>query len=137
MSHLDGRRAFERFRAVVNEQFSFLNDQYGFRDVEAELSIPEMWVSFRNATTQVSIQFEYGSEMWISIGQLGLYEGREVASPARLAALYLRRSTNEELQVDSLDYQEEILCGFAGHEQFEIDPANIFRETAPVMNDPG
>lgn len=43
-------------------------------------------------------------------------------------ALYLRRSTNEELQADSLEYQEEILRSFAAQRGLAV--VRVFRESA-------
>jgi DNA invertase Pin-like site-specific DNA recombinase len=54
----------------------------------------------------------------------------DATSDERRAALYLRRSTNEELQADSLVYQEEILRTYAKREKFIVDESHVYRESA-------
>jgi DNA invertase Pin-like site-specific DNA recombinase len=60
----------------------------------------------------------------------GTTSGRADASPPTLvpAALYLRRSTNAELQAESLEIQEEILRKHSGTSGFSI--VKVYRESA-------
>lgn len=69
---------FRTFHRLVRQCFTFLHDKYGFIEAEATLMLPGMWVYLRNSTTQVAVQFEYGSGVWVTIGRLTQRDGRVV-----------------------------------------------------------
>jgi hypothetical protein len=70
---------FNSFRRLAYEQFSFLLDKYAFQETDAKVLLPGMWVEYRNATSQVSVYFEYGGGMNITVGRLKNITGETVA----------------------------------------------------------
>jgi hypothetical protein len=78
MSDVEPVEALESFRKLAAEHLRFLLDDYGFREVDAKFFFPGMWLHFRNTTSQVAVHFEYGSNLWLTIGRLINFDGREV-----------------------------------------------------------
>jgi hypothetical protein len=61
---------FEQFRRLVNEQMRFLRDEFGFQETGAGKLSPGMWVVFTNPTTEVAVNFEFASGLWVSLTRL-------------------------------------------------------------------
>lgn len=110
--------ACDRFILIVKGRFNFLATEYAFNDVASHCVGPEMWLVFANERVQVSIHFEYGSGMWIT----------------------LRRAPNgEEFNLDCLlrlraPHRERVLKveGFDAHQvdEYTHDRAEALREYA-------
>ena len=64
----DGLAACELFRQIVNDRFRFLTTTYGFQEAETGCAGGDIWVVLRNDVTVVTVQFEYGGEVWLTIG---------------------------------------------------------------------
>lgn len=78
MKERDPSTDFKLFRLLANDNLRFLASNYGFAEAEAHLLFPGMWVSFRNSTTQVCVQFEYESGLWVTIGRVMTFRDRIV-----------------------------------------------------------
>jgi hypothetical protein len=76
MDELDGEAACERFRQIVNDRFRFLTTTYGLEEAETGCMGAEIWVVFHNQVTQVNVHFEYGRQVWLTVGRA--VNGRQV-----------------------------------------------------------
>jgi hypothetical protein len=68
MANID--EEFRVFRRLVNEQMSFLVNEFGFQEVRTGKHDPGMWIVFTSATTGITVNFEFGSGLWVSLGRL-------------------------------------------------------------------
>lgn len=84
----DHHAAFNAFRQIVEVRFAPNIRDFAFDDGEANYHFPEMWIAFRNATTEVSVHFEFGSGLWIMVHRVALYKKQ--------------RSTGEGYNLDDL-----------------------------------
>jgi hypothetical protein len=75
---MDPRKAFNLFRELVRRHFRFVFDEYGFREADARMAHASMWMYLRNKTTQVAVHFEYSSTIWVTIGRLTTFKGKEL-----------------------------------------------------------
>ena len=65
MPHLDSD--FTRFKQLVEERFASILAKYAFKLEEARVHFPGMWVRYKNPTTVLGVDFEYGSDIWITL----------------------------------------------------------------------
>src|SRR5437764_12891175 len=105
---LDGAAACERFRQIVNDRFRFLTTMYGLEEAETGCMGAEIWMVFHNRVTQVNVHFEYGRQVWLTVGRA--VNGRQV----NLNLLLRVRAPNQErtsIVADFFDPQqiEEIM----------------------------
>lgn len=84
MTHLSSE--FER---DVNESFSFLKEEFGFQLDKINIHLPEIWMSFVNDTTAVSIIYEVGSTPWVELARRGNWHGKLVKAETSSLELLL------------------------------------------------
>jgi hypothetical protein len=59
------------FKEAIMEHFAFLARQYGFHWSSEDMSDGrEMYVSFDNETTRVTVHVEQGSAPWVTVGRI-------------------------------------------------------------------
>jgi len=72
----DPAAAFERFRELANDRLAEVRRDYGLEEFSANVLDPGMWVNFRNATTQLGVQFEYIAGVSITLRPLAVVDGQ-------------------------------------------------------------
>jgi hypothetical protein len=99
---------FRVFRHLVNDKMRFLIEKFGFREAEANCFDPGMWVFFRNATTEVGVQFEFCSGLWVSIAKLDA-DGNP-ASGYALGHLLMVRAPELARPTTPVDFDQEAVA---------------------------
>ena len=85
-----------RFEELAGNSFRFLVDDYAFKLVKTEEHLPEMWVTFKNPTTAVTVSFELGSAPWIEIGKLERVGDQTLQTGRSSLELLLKHRAPEE-----------------------------------------
>jgi hypothetical protein len=107
-----GLKAFDAFRRLAATHFGFLFDEYGFVEAEARMHPPGMWIHYRNDTSQVSVHFEYGADVWVTVGRLTHFEERLVGGEQyNLDVLLSLRAPDLELKEEPFPDFDEMRIG--------------------------
>jgi hypothetical protein len=107
MAERDPDAAFSLFRALANDRLAALLNAYGLVESKAQLYYPEMWLSFDNATTRVTIYFEYDSGIWFGIDRLGTVRGkRGVVESSNFDDILALRAPASVLSVPLREFDE-------------------------------
>ena len=57
----------QAFESLVRSEFSFLEEELGFKFSGTEVHIPEIWSTFRGSNASVVITLEMGAPPWVEI----------------------------------------------------------------------
>jgi hypothetical protein len=61
---------FAFFQKMTYQAFQFLVTRYGFRQTETLVHPPECVVKYQNETTGITVSYEWGSEIWVTLSRL-------------------------------------------------------------------
>jgi hypothetical protein len=99
---------FEEFRKLVNVHMSFLKEEFTFRETRAGKLYPGMWVYFGNSATQVTVNFEYASGLWVALEWLGA-DGITPVDGFALGHLLMVRAPHLARLVTPKDFEQEAI----------------------------
>ncbi len=101
--------ALETFSKLAEEAFAGLIAK-GFRRIEQDIALPEIWCGFRNSTTQVTTHFELGSGVWTTVSRLIETGGLHIAGEGYdIAYLCYVRSGDRMVRASHPSFNEEAL----------------------------
>ena len=89
------RRVAGHFEEAALSAFAYLS-RYGFRHGGSKYLMPELYIDFRNATTDVTLGYELGSAPFVELGRLGRITGEELAEESYSIGLLLAERAPQE-----------------------------------------
>jgi hypothetical protein len=67
---LEPVEALRVLQKLSSEYIAKHASNFSLDEVDAQAVYPELWVTFRNATTQVEVHFEYETAVWLTLSKL-------------------------------------------------------------------
>jgi hypothetical protein len=91
------------FKELVLNSFGFLITDFKLKVTAVELQPPEVWVTFQNATTLVTVTYEIGDCPWVGLKKLEIIKGKPISTwSSSLEKVLKERAPEEDLYLEPI-----------------------------------